>query len=498
VRGFSLPGVRRPLATAGTAAAATAFVIGFSLLARDQPLIAVAIPFVLLFAVGCIRWPAAAVTGLIAISGTYGSLTAFGILPAGPMVDLILSALLAGTILSQLLGVRDRPWWIWPGVAILVLYVAITFLEIATAANLGLGIKSFSYQAWYMLLVPLLALAGWSLPTYMRIYRSLLAVAVFVAGYAVFRKLAGPAASEQALGLRSAGVFNTVGGDLKLLGSFPNRHELAFWVTTAAPFAFAVMLIDPRKSWKMPAAFTMAGCVAAAYATDVRAALPALIAGGGAVIVLNQIAGRGKVLAQTVASLAIAATVGAVLFTVIVGPDSSRYGAILNPSGDVSYQSHLTKWTAAIQDLHGHPFGLGLGTAGRLAEQGAGPFITEGTYAIDSSYLKIAYEQGFPVLVLFAIAIIALLVELMRRSVRARSPGVRALAIGASGALMAAIPMWVTGQYMESLDTLFLWISIGAAIGAISAERAQAMREGPAQQPSAPPVPEPLPADQRA
>jgi hypothetical protein len=269
-------------------------------------------------------------------------------------------------------------------------------------------------------------------------------------------------------------------------------------VTTAAPFAFAAMLIDPRRIWKLLAAFTIACCLTAAYATDVRAAIPALIAGGGAVVVLNQIAGRGKVLAQTVGAVALAAAVGAVLFTVVVGPDSSRYGAILNPSGDVSYQSHLTKWTAALQDLHGHPFGLGLGTAGRLAEQGAGPFITEGTYAIDSAYLKVAYEQGFFVLAIFAIAMIALLVELMRRAVRARSPGVRALAIGAAGALTAALPMWVTGQYMESLDTLFLWISIGGAIGAIAIERSQARLELPVESPAAQSAAELLPVDQRA
>src|SRR6266446_9502661 len=101
---------------------------------------------------------------------------------------------------------RERPWWIWPGVAILVLYIAITFLEITTAASFGLGIKSFSYMAWYMMLVPVLALAGWRLRTYMRIYEALMAVAVLVAGYAVFRQVVGPSGSETQLAQQSAGV----------------------------------------------------------------------------------------------------------------------------------------------------------------------------------------------------------------------------------------------------------------------------------------------------
>jgi hypothetical protein len=489
VRSVLLPNVRRSVAAGVLAAGFAAFVFLFALASRDQPLIAAAVPLVLVTALACVRWPAAAVTALILLSGTYGSLDAFGILPAGPLVDLVLAGLIASAILAQLFRTRERPWWIWPGVAILFLYIAITFLEISTAAGLSLGIKSFSYMAWYMVLVPLIALAGWSLRTYLRIYRALIATAVLVAGYAVFRQIAGPAASEQQLAERSAGIYNTIGGDLALLGSFPNRHELAFWVTCAAPFALAVTLIERRAIWKLLGLLTIGGCLCAAYGTDVRAVVPALVAGAGTVIVLNQIAGgrRGTVLAQTMAAVAIAATAGAVLFTVVVGPDSSRYGAILSPSGDPSYESHVRKWEAALADLDGHPFGIGLGTAGRLAEEGAGPFVTAGSYAIDSSYLKIAYEQGFPVLAIFLIAMIALLVELMRRAVRARSPGVRALAIGAAGALVAALCMFVTGQYMESLDSLFLWISLGAAIGAIAAERSERPVAEPSPQRESPP-----------
>src|SRR5206468_9045312 len=142
--------------------------------------------------------------------------------------------------------------------------------------------------------------------------------------------------------------------------------------------------IERRMAWKLAALAAIGLCLSAAYGTDVRAAIPALIAGGGTVIVLNQMSSgaRGTALAQTLGAVAIAAAVGAFLFTVVVGPDSSRYGAILSPSGDPSYQAHIKKWGAALDDLHGHPFGKGLGTAGRLAQQGAGPFVTVGSYAI--------------------------------------------------------------------------------------------------------------------
>jgi hypothetical protein len=459
------------------AAGFVVFVFVFAVVSRDQPLIALAVPGVLATAVACMRWPAAAVTALLVLSGTFGSLQAFGILSAGPAVDLILAGLLVSVLISHVVGVRERPWWLWPGVAILALYVGITFLEIATASSFSIGFKSFTYQAWYMLLVPLLALAGWQLSTYMRIWRALIAVAVLVAGYAALRQVIGPAASERTLALQSgAGLYNTVDGSLALLGSFPNRHELAFWATATAPLCLAAGLIDRRPRWRTAAVIAVGFCLVAVYGTHVRAAIPALVAGAGTVIILNQIAAgpRGTALAQTIGAVAVAAAAGAFLFTVVVGPDSSRYGAILSPSGDPSYQAHTKKWGEALNELSGHPFGLGLGSAGRLAERRVIPFVTAGSYAIDSSYLKIAFEQGFPVLALFVIAMIALLVELMRRAVRARSPGVRALAIGAAGATVAALAMWVTGQYMESLASFALWIPLGAAIGAIVAERAEA------------------------
>jgi O-antigen ligase len=482
VRSLLVPNLSRPLAAAGKAAGIALFALVFALAARNQPLLAAAVPAVFATAVLCARWPAAAVTLLAAVSGSFGSLEAFGILSAGPFIGFVLAALVVSVLLSHMINRRERPWWLWPGVALLVLYIGITFLEITTAASVSLGFKSFSYQAWYMVLVPLLALAGWRLGTYLRIWRALIAVALLVAGYAVLRQVIGPAASEREFALTSgAGVYNTIGDQLSLLGSFPNRHELAFWVTAAAPLCLAAALLDRRTLWRTAAAVTVALCLVAAFGTGVRAAIPALIAGGGTVIVLNQISGgaRGTVLAQTLGAVAVAATAGAFLFALVVGPDSSRYGAILSPSGDPSYEAHIQKWEAAIQELNGHPFGLGLGTAGRLAHTAQIPFVTAGSYSIDSAYLKIAFEQGFPVLALFLIAMIALLIELMRRSVRARSPGVRALAIGAAGSTAAALPMWVSGQYLETLASFMLWIPLGAAIGAIAAERAETEPNAP-------------------
>jgi len=305
-------------------------------------------------------------------------------------------------------------------------------------------------------------LAGWRLGTYLGISKGIVLVTLLVSGYAVTRLIIGPSSSERLYALLSAGPYTTVGGTLSLVGSFPSRHALAFWVACAAPFCFAVALID-RRGWRTGAAIAVGLCVAAAYGTDVRVALPALVAGGVTVIVLNQIAAgsSGRALAQTLAAIAIAVVGGAILFSTVAGSNSGRYGAILSPSGDPSYEQHIRKWRDALDDLSGHPFGNGLGTAGRIAERGENGIVTIANYNLDSSYLKIAFEQGLLVLALFAAALIALLVGLARRAVRARSPGVRAMATGAAGTLVAAMVMFFTGIYVEDLISFAVWLPVG-------------------------------------
>jgi O-Antigen ligase len=465
--------MRGALSAAAIVVGVFLFALIFAVASRDQPLVALAIPGVLLTGVLCARWPAVAVAAVLALSATFGSLQAFLGFSAGPAIDVLLAGLWVSVLLSYAVGTRERPWWIWPGVAVLVLYITVTFFEIFTALGASLGALSFKYSAWYMMCVPLLAFAGWQLNTYLRISRALIAVAVLVGAYAVVRLFIGPAAGEERLAYEGAGAFNVVGDELSLVGSFPNRHELAFWAATTIPFCLAAVLLGGRAFWKLAAAVAIGLCFAAVFGTDVRAALPAIVAGCGTVIVLNMIAGRfqGTALAQGATALVLAISAGAGLFVVVVGEESPRYGAILSPSGDPSYEQHLNKWRATLDELEGHPFGLGLATAGRVQQERSTPYITAGTYAIDNSYLKIAFEQGFPVLALFAAAMIAILIGLARRAVRVRAGPVRGLAIGAAGTMVTGLAMFVTGGYIESLGVLFLWISIGAAVGALAAAK---------------------------
>jgi hypothetical protein len=459
----------------------------FAVATAAQPFVAAAVPAVFLTALLCARRPAGAMAIVLVFSGSFGSLQAFGVFSPGPYVDLILAGLWIAVIVSHLVKERDRPWWIWPGVALLILYIAITFFEIPTAVGMSIGVKSFRYSTWYMAVLPLLALAGWSLNTYIRISKALIAVAVLVGAYAVLRLIIGPASSEQDFALQGAGTFNVVEDKLALIGSFPSRHSLAFWATTATPFCLAASF-TMRKGWRLAALLAVGLCVTAVLGTQVRAALPALVVGGITVVVLHQVAGgmKGGTIGKTIAAIMIAFVVGAALFSMVVGEDSSRYSAIFSPSGDTSYEHRITKWTQAIEDIQHDPFGKGLGTAGLVQELGQGPYITEGSYGIDSSYLKIAYEQGFPILALFILAMIVLLINLAMQAVRVEDERVRAMLIGAAGTLVAALSMFITAIYIENLPVLVTWTAVGTAIGATAAARAERQEE-----PVRAPAPEP-------
>jgi hypothetical protein len=459
---------RRGLIAALTAAGVGCVALMFASVTQDAPLLALAVPGILATAVVCARWPAAALATVLVFSGTFGSLQAFGLFSPGLLVDLLLAGLLVGLLISHAVNERERPWWIWPGMALTCLYILITFFEIATALSVRIGFEAFRYSAWYMLVLPLVALAGWRLGTYVRLSKAIVAITLLVAGYAVLRLVIGASSSEQAFAVESTGVFNVVDGELKLIGSFTGRHQLAFWVTCAAPFCLAAALAG-RGLWKVAALVATGLCFAATFGTEVRVALPALLAGSGAVILLFQLSGGlgGPNLGRTVTVSAIVLAVGAGLFTWVLGDSSDRYSAIFSPSGDISYEQRLIKWDQALADIEDAPFGNGLGSAGRVQELAVTPYRSQGAYNIDSSYLLIAYQQGFPVLALFAAAMLALLAGLARQAMRVGDGVVRGIAIGGVGTLAAGLAMFASGEYIDGLIAVALWIPVGAAVGAV-------------------------------
>ncbi len=173
----------------------------------------------------------------------------------------------------------------------------------------------------------------------------------------------------------------------------------------------------------------------------------------------------------TAATALIVLVVGVtVAFSVVIGDSAravDRYAAILNPSDDSAYQQRLQKWREAVRDIEEHPFGHGAGTAGRV-QQEYGRFVNIGTLDIDSSYLKIAYEQGWAAMALFCGAMVLLLGGLMRRAVRSRGAEQAGPAIGAAGTIVALLVLFGGGVYVEGLTALTGWLIVGAGLGQVA------------------------------
>jgi hypothetical protein len=477
---FAFPNIRRALAPAAVAGAVLFASLVGARIASDQPMIALAIPALLLVAILCGRWPVLAVFVTLVLAGATGSLQAFLGVPSGPVMDAVLAGLWISVLFSYVFKLRTRPWWVWPGMGLLLLFIVLSFFQVWTALGVSLGLYSFKYSVWYMMAVPLLAFAGWKLSAYIRISQALVLVAFGVGAYAVFRWIVGVSGAEYELSLsQQAGSFNVVDGELSLIGSFPNRHTLANWSALAVPFCLAFALAPGEKLWRLAAAAAIPLSVIALFGTDVRSALAAAAAGVGVVIAINFVAGRGRggPLAQTLVALVLAIVGGTALFTVVLSEDEAeRYGAILSPRGDNAFEARLIRWEAVLEELDDHPLGVGLGTGGRLANEAKVPIVTLGRYSIDNAYLKIAYEQGFPVLALFIAAMLALLLGLARRAVRVRAGPVRGMAIGAAGALASALVIFFFSIMVESIAIMYLWIAIGCAIGALGAVREEEMK----------------------
>jgi cell division protein FtsW (lipid II flippase) len=155
---------------------------------------------------------------------------------------------------------------------------------------------------------------------------------------------------------------------------------------------------------------------------------------------------------------------------VIDNPEKrARYENLLHPSRDVSVQERLRKWRQVIADLRGRPFGFGLGTAhpGGNGER----LVRLGSDEIDSSYFKIAYEQGIAIALFFLVALIVLLVELLRHAVWSRAPGISAMTTAAAGTLVSMMVEFVSGIYVDSLAVVAGWMIVGLGVAQYARDR---------------------------
>jgi hypothetical protein len=450
VFGRAPPSLPLRLAAAWSGIVAGGVILG--LMIDRQPLLALALPAALASAFLLRRYPAAGVVALFALTGSWGTLTAYTELKVGAIVDLILAGLWFGVIWTYLLKGRKRPLRVWPGVAAAALYLVVTALQIFTAGGIWGGVSSFRTSAWYMTAFLLIGYAGWQPKTYKRIAYGVVAVAALVGAYATLRWVIGPTPTERSLALQQP--VNFVDGELRLFGSFWSGHQLGAWCSVALPFCLACALAF-RGRWRAIAVGACLVLTIGLLGSEARTAMVAVVFGLATAFVLYQSARafRGLHLGATAAALIAAVAVGLVVFSWTAGTserDTERYTVVLTPSRDPAFRERLLRWRDAFEEIDRHPFGAGLGTASPKS--------------VDNSYLHIALDQGLLIMALFIAAMLLLLVGLARLAILTLDRHKAGLSIGACGALAAYLVLLTSGGYIEGLIAIAAWVIVGLGV----------------------------------
>lgn len=446
------------LLAAGTAAAI-----------RTQPAVAAVAVVLPVSALVCRKWPYAAFTALFVLSGGFWSIQVFTGLPVPASADLVLGGLWLATLYAFLsTGERGAGVRLWPGTVAAVALAGLSLATVFVSDDLVDALYTFRVSYWYMLAAVLVAYAPLPARALWLLTRIALVTAVAVSAYAVLRWAVGPSATESRFA-RSADVrpFETVGGGLRLIGSMGTGHVLASWMAAMTPFCVA-LATGLRGPWRFVASAAAALCAVALMGTSVRAGIVA--AGLGVALVLALAIAGAERRRERVAAALLTAVVAIGGATVIVGIEagsrdgrSTRLAGLLHPREDASVRGRQQKWADVFEDIHPHPLGQGLGTSG-LAHLRFGRYRTISSASIDSTYLKIALEQGLAVMVCF-IAVLLLLLAGLSRAALARSGGLGAtVATGAAGALLAFGVEMIFDVYFEGIAALGIWLVIGLGL----------------------------------
>ena len=462
--------VPRPVSAAVAAAGVTAGALLGAIVVETNPLVVAGVPAALVAGMIVSRFPAASMIALIAVTGTVGTLVTFTGLPPAYLVDAPLAGLVAAVAWRAITG-HVRPAAAVPlSLAAAILFIVASAGQTLASPAVQVAQQAFHNSAWHMVALPAIAFAGWSLATREAIARGFVVVAGAVAAYAVLRLLIGPAAAEREQALLLAPINVLSNGDLGLFGSTASRQQLAAFCAMAIPLAAAVAL-TARGPWRRTALATALLSAVALIGTQTRVGFVGALVGLAVVLLLFS-AGRSfpgmRLGGATVAAALV--LVGLAAGFAVTEADSDgvrdRYTVLTKPGRDPSFNAHVTTWGYALERIEHRPGGYGLGSAGGVGsmealENGADP-LDIGRSALDNSYLKVGYEQGAMMMVLFAAVVLTTLGALWRLALRDRPDAW--LAIAACGAFASfAINLFLTDN-IEDYTAVTAWVLAGIGL----------------------------------
>lgn len=424
----------------------------------------IAAPAALIAAVACSRFPVASLLGLYAVATTFGSLQAFTSVPPGKAAELILAGLWLAVVWRLVIARQRAAIRVVPATVLLGAFIAVVAIQVFVADSLTAGLRTFVSTGLYMstaLLVPLLDLDERQRG---RLLRGLVGISVLVAAYAVLRYVIGPAAQERGVGAQQA--FNFKDGKLLLIGSFASRHQLGEWSGLAIAACAALAWGLPGR-WRVAALATIPLAAVAILGAESRSGLIGAAAGLVAAFLLHSV-GRATP-GPRLGSIGIAmggVALTAVVAFAVVGPNSSTYTFLTDPGKDQAYQARQRKWTETVAEIRRVPLGHGLGSANQLQIQG-GRFSTIGTYSLDNSYLRVAYEQGVGPALLFVVLLVVMLVTLGAQAVRGVTWTRAGPSMMGASVLAAYVVIMYPSNAFDGFTALIAWLLIGVGLAPV-------------------------------
>jgi hypothetical protein len=455
-----------PVVAGCAAAVMLAWVLPFAM--SENPKIALAFPVALIGGFAAQRWPTTTFVTVFALSGTYGTLTAFTGIPADSVADKVIDAAWAGVIGRMLIGRQPLKVRATPLFFMLLGYLVITVIMAFTTIPMGNGVQALRLAPLYVSVVLLLGYGAFRDSTLEKLTRALVIVAAIVAAYAALRWAIGPSGKESALQASDfQRQYNQLAGtgDIKLQGSLPNGNSLGLWTACTIPFLVA-MAVSLRGRMRLVAAGALPLAVVALLGSAQRAAVSAVVAGALTIVVLHVLSRgfRGPRLGIATAAAVVLVISAAVVYPAVVNnPEKQkRYSNLLTPSQDQPFQERLNKWRSTVRDIGKHPFGHGLGAGNPLSVSHR--FEDIGYYNIDNSYLMIAYDQGLLVLGLFVLTMLVLLVELLAFAIWTRGPTAAGLTTAAAGTLVSMLVEFMAADYVVSPAIVTGWLIVGLGV----------------------------------
>lgn len=406
------------------------------------------------------RAPAVNLVGALAVTGFYGTLTAYTSLPNGKLLDALMLGICAALAWQLLFAERTEPLTLPPGLICLLGLGIIGIAHVIIAPDATFALRAWRSSTFFALAVVMVAVLIRDRRMATTIARGVLVVALAVAAYAVLRYITGPTHKE--LALAEAQPYNRNNGALRLIGSLLSRHQLAVWLGALVPFCVAAAMSAGRRV--RVATMLLGGLSAVAIlATNSRGGFLAAIAGMTAIVLLlNAAPAFPKFRLGTSAAVALVVVVAgglAMTFT-MTSSDRQHFENILHPGRDQAYQARQVKWREAEHSIWQHPWGLGLGEGSGLSLTARDANLV-GAHNIDNSYLTLAYEQGWAAIVLFGLALVLTAWRLILYVRRTRDPASAALAAGGCATLLSFAAAMYGGNYFFGTGALAVWIAVG-------------------------------------